>query len=489
MRVLLVNPAFPVFPNYPRHASPPLGLAYLAGSLERAGHDVRIVDCIVEDFKRETQLDETLRVHGWTAADVIGAVDQPPELVAIACVFSTLDRVVRRFAARFKEAWPGVPVVTGGAHATAMAEDVARDGSIDYVIRGEGDEAICRLADYLERRIDIREVNNLTWADGETVYETGQTFVDDPDTLPLPARHLLDMDAYARIGHMQGISGSGRKATTLITSRGCTAKCRFCSIHGVWGRRFRPHSAGRVLEEIVHLYNDYGIRHLLFEDDNLTFDRERAKAIFRGILDRGLDLTWTAPNGVALWSLDEELLGLIRATGCTRLSLGVESGDPDTLRRIIRKPLKLDRVDRLVATCRDLGIATTAFFVVGLPGETTEAMKRSLEYAERLAVDSVCISIASPFPGTEIYDECREKGYLVEGFSFDNLMTQVGNIRTEHFTPAEVEALVARTHLRRAFRHPRRTLKRLAEKFRGSPKETFTFVVNRTVSKLWRKAG
>ncbi|GAF84177.1 unnamed protein product, partial [marine sediment metagenome] len=428
-------------------------------------------------------------VYGLSKEDVVRTVEEyEPDIVGLSWIFTTLDGVLQPLAESIKAASPHTALVFGGTHATVMAEQLVREPFVDYVIRGEGDYAFLRLVEYLEQKRPIEEVNNLTWLENGRVRSTPQEFIQDLDELPLPARHLLDMEGYLRIGRMQGLFKKGARATTLITSRGCPARCVFCSIHSVWGRRFRAHSTERVLEEMHELHDKYGIRHLLFEDDNLTFDRKRAEAIFQGMIEREFRFSWTTPNGVAMWRLDDHLLELMRDSGCYWLSLGLESGDPETLSKVIRKPLRFDRVEGITRACKRLGIRTTALFVLGLPGETLESMRRSMKYAEDMDVDSIAISVATPYPGTPLYKICEENGYLVEDFQMGKLMTRIGQIRTPEFGPEDIQNLVNRTLLRRALKHPAGTLRRIFDKFRASPATTLGFVVKRAASGILNRS-
>ena len=479
MKILLINPPYPKFLDDPKHASPPLGLAYIAAVLEQKRYSIQIIDCVVEGFNTETTFNGTV-IYGMPIADLIDIIGEyKPNVVGISCMFSTLDSIVKKLSENIKKKFPEIIIVLGGTHATVMAEQLIRKPFIDYIVRGEGEYSFQELIEHLEKKRQIETVSNLTWLDNGEIRCTPQKFIQDIDKLPFPARHLLNMEGYIKIGHMQGLTRKGVRATTLITSRGCPAKCIFCSIHAVWGNKFRAHSQEYTLNEMQHLRKKYRIEHLLFQDDNLTLDKTRAEAIFKGMINRKLNFSWTAPNGIAVWALNDSLLALIRDSGCYRLTLGVESGDPATLRKIIRKPLRLNKVGQIVKTCSKLKIHTTAFFVIGLPGETMQSMKRSMRYAENLNVGSLCISIATPYPGTPLYEICKREGYLVQDFQLEKLMTQIGQIRTPEFSPEEVEDLLNKTLIRHSLKHPLGVLRRIAEKFKAAPKETFFYIVKR----------
>jgi anaerobic magnesium-protoporphyrin IX monomethyl ester cyclase len=316
---------------------------------------------------------------------------------------------------------------------------------VDYVVIGEGEETLPSLIEALMAGQSLADVEGLAYRDGGQVVATPRShYVENLDALPLPARHLLPMDKYFAINRPHGAVARRNPNTSLITSRGCPAHCTFCSIHTVWGRKFRARSAASVLDELEVLVRDYAVREVHFEDDNLTYDRARAKAIFKGMIERRLDLSWAAPNGLAIYTLDEELLELMQASGCYRLHLAVESGDPDVLHRIIHKPLRLDKVREIVASAKRLGLAVDTFFVVGFPGETLEQIRRTFAFARNLEVDNVGIFIATPYPGTELEAICRAEACLSQDVPFDELRVRRGNISTAEFTAAELERMVTR---------------------------------------------
>ncbi|MHC4253653.1 MAG: B12-binding domain-containing radical SAM protein [Planctomycetota bacterium] len=483
MRVLLLNPPFPLFKGESKLASPPLGLAYMAAVLEKTRHEIRILDAAVEGFGTEVPMGHDIIRYGLPYTEIVRRVrEYSPDLVGISCVFSTLHHIVLELCAEIKRALPGTRIVLGGTHATVMAEEMVRDANVDFVIRGEGEYALAELADRLAAGESLRDVRGLTWEEDGKTCATPQVFIEDMDGIPFPARHLLNMDAYHRVGRLQDRLRHGRRSTTVITSRGCPASCTFCSIHAVWGKRFRAHSADYVLRELKMLRDRFGISHVVFEDDNITLDRERVGRIFRGMIEQRLQLTWSAPNGVAVWCLDEGTLGLMRDSGCRLLYLAIESGNQDTLKRIIRKPLTPAKVAEVLRACRRLGIRVHAFFVIGLPGETMEAMRQSMDYAARLDVGQISIAIATPYPGTPMYDICAENGYLPDDYDYGRLMTRYGMIRTPDFTPQDVEALASATLIRFSLRHPVSTARRLVERIMADPRETGAFILKRLAS-------
>ena len=209
----------------------------------------------------------------------------------------------------------------------------------------------------------------------------------------------------------------------------------------MYGSRFRPRSAANVLEEIEELVGRWGIRELDFFDDNLTYQRDRAFEIFDGMIERKMDLYWVAGNGLAIYSLDNELLEKMKQSGCYRLHIAVESGSQRVLSKIIRKPLNLEKVAGIVKSAKALDLETVGFFVIGFPGETMEEIRQSVAFAEQLEMDYVTFQIASPHPGTKLYEICEDNDLFSADFSIDSLSTSIGHIVTEEFGPKDLERI------------------------------------------------
>lgn len=485
MRVLLIQPPVDLFEDDERQAMPPLGLAYIAAVLERAGHEVAILDCVMAGFQRlRLQPDGRFR-HGLDGEDLCSEVRRfDPQLVGISNLFSAQSPAAHHVCRLVKQIRPGILTVMGGAHPSAVPEDVLADANVDYVICGEGELAMARLAKALEagRRLPA-DLSGLAFRDGRTVrvIPPGPPLTD-LDALPLPARHLLPMRQYFRSRAPHGTVVRRHPCTNMITSRGCPARCSFCSIHTVWGRRFRWHSSRRVVQEIDLLINDYGVREIQFEDDNLTLNKPRMREICQAIIDRRLDLLWTTPNGVATWALDERLLELMRRAGCYHIAIAVESGSQDTLDRLIHKPLDLRKVPPIVRAARKLGMGVSAFFVVGFPGETRAEIEKTFDYAMNLDADHVHFYTATPYPGTELFRQCVEMGFLRTPVDYAQLRVGRPVIGTAEWTADDLaemtRAAQARFYRRTAVRRPVRFAATVARKLAREPRVT--------VRKAWR---
>ena len=476
MRILLIQPPYDLQPDDERQTMPPLGLAYIAAVLEREHYQIRILDCVAEGFHHLLPLSDGRRRHGLDPESVKRELeDYQPKLVGVSCLFSAQSQAAHDTCALIKQILPEAVVVMGGAHPSALPEDTLADSNVDAVAIGEGEFSMLRIAQAVAAR-NFPPENG----DGLALRRAGRICVqplneriEQLDTLPQPARHLLPMRKYFEYRAPHGSVVKRNPCTNMITSRGCPAQCSFCSIHNVWGRRFRYHSATRVIEEIESLIGDYGVREIQFEDDNLTLRKQRTSAICQAIIERRIDISWSTPNGVAVYALDEKMLELMRAAGCHHITLGIESGNQHTLKEIIGKPLRLEKVPPIVQACRKLGLGVSAFFVVGFPGESRAAIRQTFDFALELDVDTLNFFTATPYPGTRLYRECIEQGLIETPVDYARLRIGRPLINTSQWSATElldwVRAAQACFYRRAARRHPVRFFRTVLSKFVREP--------------------
>jgi len=454
-RILLLAPPVTLSKEDAEHQRiavvPPLGLAYLGAVLERAEYQVKIVDCLLEGFDTpSTSFDAKIR-YGLSDNRIKNIIKKyNPTVVGISCAFSNLHFEAVNLAKIARSQLPSCIIVIGGGHPSIMPERMMEDGAADYLILGEGESTFLCLLDSL--RLGNRDYQNI---DGIVYHEQGKiiinpktNYIEDLDSLPFPAWHLLNLRKYNQLQLPHG-EYKRKPFVPMFTSRACPAKCIFCGSKNIWGKRYRARSAANVLAEIRYMVKEYGIKEIHFEDDNFTLDHKRAIKIFDGIIDENIDLTWTSPSGLAIFTLDEELIDKMQASGGFSFTLAIESGDQEVLTNIVKKPLKLDQVKAVVDSLRKHGMKTRAFFIIGFPGESKAQIYRTLEYAENLGLSWVALMIATPLPGTEMYDICAKNNYIdVNSINLDELKFGTALINTPEFSAEEIQNIAYEANLR-----------------------------------------
>lgn len=417
----------------------PLGLGYIAATLDRDGYEVSLVDCPSEGYDTTIDIGKDREVYGLTIEQIRQRIlDFKPEAIGLSVLFSTLENRALQIARVAKEIDPNMVVVCGGPHVSAFYKRLAHDPAVDYCVRGEGEQVILDLFGSLNNNgKGLEDVQAITRrSQGRIHVHRRREWIQNLDTVPFPARHLVNTDVYYKIGKVQGLRKDGEEHVRLeqmTTSRGCPFKCTYCGKNATWGEGYRTRSTENVLDEIEHLVNTYGIQRFAFQDDNFTADMERATAICDGIIERKLPITWEAHNGLGVNFLSPELLEKMKASGCVGFTIAVESSNDATLRRV-KKPNYIKLAPPIVKKANELGIEVRGFFMIGFPGETLEEVMRTVEYARGLELAVSAFALVTPLPGTQLYNECVEAGMIdeasidFEDFSFGAFELQLSEV-------------------------------------------------------------
>jgi anaerobic magnesium-protoporphyrin IX monomethyl ester cyclase len=362
-----------------------MGMLMLAAVLEKAGHSVRLLDA--NAAARRLAADEIVAIAAEMRPDVVGMTLVTP-----------LVKEAYRLAEQLRSC--GAKLIAGGPHATLLPDEPL-DHGFDAVVVGEGEPTIVEAVEAVLGRTPAEAVQGLVYraADGQIRHNEPRPPVADLDSLPPPARHLVRPADFGATADLHA---------HIFTSRGCPARCAYCA-GGLFGKKFRFRSADSVVDEMIALHRDYGTAHFHFVDDAMSMDGDRMRRICGRLIDEQLGFTWHMMTRID--SVDEELLDLAARAGCVQIDYGVESGDPDTLKRI-HKPHTVEMVRRVIPLTRRYGIRPVVFFILGFPWETPAAVDATLDLMREIAPHveflPAIASILIPFPGTELYD--RYKG-------------------------------------------------------------------------------
>ncbi len=357
----------------------PIGLGYLGSFLEVNGFDVEILDACNEELDISATKERIIQ----SRASVVG----------INTLAATIKTAVV-IAQMVKKLNPTIPVIAGGVHATYDYQNLLKNYPIDFVVLGEGERTLLELMWALKENKHIRNVKGLAYLNnGEVRTTLPRPLIDDLDILPYPARHLVDFDKYIKTTLLPN-------ALYIITSRGCTHRCAFCS-SGHFFRRWRARSPLNIINEMEFLINKYSkIESFIFLDDNFTYDKKRVIELCNLIIERKLNrYKWSCLARVD--QVDLEMLASMRKAGCEKINYGVESGSPEILKNI-NKAITPDMAEEAIETTRKMGIEAMAFFMLGNPGETQETIDLSARFAARLKSSSTVWFVTSIYPGTKL---------------------------------------------------------------------------------------
>jgi anaerobic magnesium-protoporphyrin IX monomethyl ester cyclase len=410
MRVALVAPPYPL----EEAPSPPLGLSYAASAFEQAGAEVRILDYIVSRYtpdKLKRALDEF-------QPDLVGTTSVTMNFIPAAEILKT--------AKQWKDS---LITLMGGPHVSFDAAGTLKAyPEIDLLVIGEGETTIRELVRVLNKGERWQDIKGLAYRRGEDCVVTeSRELIADLDELALPARHLLPMSRYLALGF----------PATMITGRGCPYGCIFCLGRKMVGPTPRARKAALVVDEMEELLA-YGFSRINIADDLFTAQKEKVREVCEEIGRRNLKVTWTAFSRVN--TVDRETLKLMRESGCDCISFGIESGNPEMLKRI-RKGITLDQARQAVALCKEAGILTHASFMVGLPGETAETLRDTAEFSKSLDI-LYGFHFLAPFPGTTVREKIDQYDLEILTDDWSRYDANSAIVRTEALSAEDINRFV-----------------------------------------------
>jgi len=469
--LLIVPPAFTFKSHRDINPLPPMGLGYLASVIENMGIDVKILDCLVRGWDHEEKEDDTLIRVGLSDSEIEKYIQEyDPDLIGITCQFSRQYKLYHHILSLIKKVKPDSLTIAGGPHVTVCPKEVLEGPSCDFILIGEAEESFRDFILAINHKTDLNLIDGLGWkSDGGIILNEKKKWITDLDSIPFPAYHIMELERYFGLEASHGLRHR-RRFSPIITSRGCPSKCTFCTAYRVWGRKYRLRSVDNVLEEMKLLKNKYGIEELMFEDDNVTANPKRAKELFSRMIEGDFNFIWDTPNGVGVWSIDENMLDLMKKSGCINLNFPVESGSQYVINNIIKKPIKLSKVKNLIQYCQKIKLDHGMFLVIGMPGEKLKDMWTSIRFAAYCGSFTPHISVATPYPGSLLFENCMKNGYFARKFSLDDLFIRSFMIRTPDWNESDLQNMLVKAYLylnfRCLFTNPSVTLKQLFRRLR-----------------------
>lgn len=384
MHLALVAPPWDVMVN----SYPPLGLGYVAAAVKEHGHEVSIHD---------------FGLHPEAAIkDIVSEVlARRPGIIGIT-TWTHLYHVCCELAQAFKREAPGIPILLGGPHVTIFpAETLAEESAADYVVFGEGELSARELMDALTRgEKDFSAIAGLAWRGEEGPQKNAdRPLTRDLGELPLPDRELMGIERYPLR------AWDGEPMTTMMTSRGCPYACTYC-FKGLFGRRYITTPNERIIAEMDAIHARYGITHFYFVDDLFVVNVHRLLEFTEEMSRHKAGYRWQCLARVD--RLQQEHYAAMAAAGCSKIHFGIETGDPEVMMRV-DKEATLEEVRQSVRWCDEAGIMAKGYFMIGLPGDTEESIRRTIDLACELPLHEAMFSLTTPFPGTGLWNDIKDR--------------------------------------------------------------------------------
>lgn len=427
MKIALINPPFSSkcmrdfrcqtsVEGFIEETMPPLALAYVASFLRENGFNITLIDCIADEIHLETLI-KKLR-------------ENKPDLVVSVSATPTFQSDIH-VVSEIKKQLPDSLTCLFGTHPTVFPKETLQNEGIDFVVMGEAEYTVLELANALSKvkETKLHNIDGLAWKDNKKiVINKKRELIADLDSLPFPARDLLPMYKYT------GFLTRRKPYTLVLSSRGCTASCLFCSSQIMLERKWRGRSPENVISELELLVNDFGIKEVFFNDDCFTMDKNRVKEICGLMKKKGLDLAWGCETRVD--RVDEETLKTMKDAGCYKIVFGLESGNKKVLEKL-KKNANLDQVKQAVKWTKKAGIYANGTFIIGVPWETKETVQETIDFAIELDLDHATFFMATPMPGTEFYDVVVKEKLFRNKPNWNNFQMFSNSVVKSHFLSNE----------------------------------------------------
>ena len=431
-----INKVALVYPNQRWHKEDvnttwnlnPYTLCLLADMMKDEVEEVIIIDAQFDDLSLE-EFEQKI-------------IDYNPDLVGVSILTTEYSIIGDICIDLIKKACQDTIIVAGGVHVTLMYQDVVKNRQIDYAVRGEGEYVFRDLIKYLNGKSEIPELGLVYFNENNELIVQAQSIIPDITVLPIPNYSYLDFEKYTMKPPRDGIDTPPLLPFARVqTSRGCPIGCTFCQVENISGKPLRKRSAENLIEELEYLIKEYGVRSVVFEDDNPFMDKKRTKKLLRLMIEKKLNLKWKA-TGVYLPAMDEEIFKLMSESGCIMLNIAIESGNERVLKEIIHKPLKLKSAFEKVELAHKYGLYIVANFIIGLPGESWNEMRETFSFAEKSKIDYCKFFIANVFNGTKLYDYAVLNNYIDDTTHSEyDVSWRYSRVKSDEWTAEEVSFL------------------------------------------------
>ncbi len=455
-----------VIPNFDSYViAPPLGVLYLSSYAKKyCNAEVKIIDALRDNLntKQITNI----------------ALEYNPDIIGIHCLTAFYKQTVD-ICRSLKQA--GFKVLIGGVHPTFMPYTTLKDSGADFVVCGEGEIPLLRLCENNLNHKNIQGVYDLeslkdddTQIDGTPVLKAET--VKDLDTIPMPDWLQLPPASYPHSPH--AVIARGNPIGIVMTSRGCPSRCTFCSSNNFY-KGIRQRSVENVIEEVKFQIEHLGIQELQFTDDNLTLRREYIINLCNALLENNIKIDWSTPNGVRADKVDKEVLALMKKSGCYLIDFGIESANNQILKNI-RKGETIEQIDMAINLAHEAGMITQGNFIFGLPGETKETIKETIDYAVNSKLDRAGFFALRLLPGSDLSKQMKEKYQL----DYNNTFISKPDWLPENLTKEDILRTIQKVYWKFYFR-PKRLWNLLNDIPVSQTKYIIKCMINYHLFKLW----
>ncbi|MBY0470991.1 B12-binding domain-containing radical SAM protein [bacterium] len=433
MKVVLIRPPLirPAHHLTALETFPPLHLAYLNASLGQYGHQSKIIDG--QSSHQVTHIEDDVRVIvGYTAQEILDRVPADVEVIGVNCMYTYTWFYDSHIIRLVKKQFPHVPIIIGGEHASACADELlAQTPEVSAVVVGEGEYVIPELAQRLGKGLPVDDLPGVTYRDAQgKPTRAGKKRIMQLDDVPFPSWEGVPLDFYFQKG--AGITQKEKRSIPMIATRGCPHTCSFCTVSSMWNSRWTPRSPENVILEMKNYYFQFQVTHFDFLDLTLVTKKSWVQKFCTLLEKENLPITWALPIGTRTEALDGPLLAHMTRTGLTHIMYSAESASEDTL-QAIQKKLNVDHLTMILKESVKCGLVVKLVFVNGFPGQKWKDVLWNWAYIVQgawIGIHDVVSLGFVPYPGSTLYDELKAEGRLDKRFEYILLNNDLKGMRS-----------------------------------------------------------
>jgi anaerobic magnesium-protoporphyrin IX monomethyl ester cyclase len=416
MNICLIRPPalLKVF-SFIMKPSPPLGLAFIAGALKQAGHHVTVIDAIAENPDQLIPFHKDIFLNGLTFEEILPKIPADTELIGLNLMFTCNWLSDRKLIDFLGEHFPGMPIIAGGEHITAIPElCITQTTHLTACVVGEGEETAVELLEAIENNRDLNQVQGIVFRNGnETVTTPRRKRLQEVEDVPMPAWEYFPLDAYQKHGISYGVT-RGVRSLPLMATRGCPYSCTFCSSPLMWTTRYYMRSPEHVVDEISYLKENFGITNFDFFDLTAIIKKDWIVRFAQALITRDLDITWQIPAGTRSEAIDREVAQYLYKSGCKNITYAPESGSPEIL-KAIKKKVTLSKMFQSIRYSYEEKLSIKINIIIGFPEEHHRHIWQTiwlLIKSSWYGVHDIAPGLFSPYPGSELFNRSVKNGEI-----------------------------------------------------------------------------
>jgi len=376
--------------------------------------------------------------------EFIKQVDEfSPDYVGISILTSEYENTLDITAAAVKAWNPEAIVIAGGVHVSIEYEKVIENHNIDYAIRGEGEYVLQHLIKYLNGSSDQLPKEGLVFRSNDEVIIQKHTLIEDLTILPWPDLSLVKMEDYLTTAARNGpLRAPEYPSLRWVVTRGCPVGCSFCQVEFISGRSVRTRDPEDVVNELIFMKEKYGLKSVIFEDDNISLPRKFFMRLLELFIEKELNLKFIH-NSFAIFTVNDAMLDLMARAGCQGLNVAIETGNQRVMKEVVMKPVTLSKIPDKIKKIQEKGMFVIANFIVGYPGEKWDEILDTIRFAEHCLADYIKIFVAVPLKGTKMWDLAIRLDALEPAVEDYRVDWRYGQIRSDEWTPKDISILRA----------------------------------------------